>query len=304
MWAVIDIGSNTIRLVLYSLEDGRIRPMLNKKYPAGLAGYVDPANNIRPKGVQALLEILSDVQTILSSVSHEEVFPFATAALRNSANCQTIVKLIREKTGLDVRILSGEEEAVFDYYGACQDGIGDSGLLVDVGGGSTELTFFKNREILFATSIPLGSLNLYKSFVREIIPSCKEGRKIRRAVQDYLEEMALPDVDLPSQPIYSVGGTARAALKIMQDCYGLGSSNEYTRLHLKDFISLMERDRQELIQDILRLAPDRVHTVMPGLLVFQTVAKHYGSASFVTSRFGVREGYLIHCLKEKGYSLG
>lgn len=304
MWAVIDIGSNTIRLVLYSLENGKPHPMLNKKYPAGLAGYIDAANNIRPKGIQSLLEVLSDIQTILSSISHEEVFPFATAALRNSANGEAVISLIKEKTGLEVRILSGEEEATFDYYGAAQDGIGDSGLLADVGGGSTELTFFQGGEILTATSIPLGSLNLYRSYVSGVIPTEKEARKIRRAVRDYLDEIVLPEGEISSQPIYSVGGTARAALKIMQDCYALGSSNEYTRLHLKDFISLIDSDPRELLQDILRLAPDRVHTVIPGLLVFQTVAKHYGSASFVTSRFGVREGYLIHCLKEKGYMLG
>ena len=85
MWAVIDIGSNTIRLVIYLVEDGRPRAMLNKKYPVGLAGYIDETNRIQPEGVQVLLEALTDVGTILKYIQPACVLPFGTAALRNSA---------------------------------------------------------------------------------------------------------------------------------------------------------------------------------------------------------------------------
>ena len=223
MWAVIDIGSNTIRLVIYSVEQGQPHSMLNKKYAVGLAGYVDASNRICKEGIAVLLEALSDIREILECIHPERVLPFGTATLRNTANGEEIVAMIREEIGMDVRVLTGEEEAVFDYYGALQDGIGNSGLLVDVGGGSTELTFFQNHKIVAATSFPLGSLNLYKTYVDKLLPTEKEARQIKKAVKHCLAQITLPDQELTTQPIYSVGGTARAALKLMQEKFSLVS---------------------------------------------------------------------------------
>ena len=299
MWAVIDIGSNTIRLVIYLMEEDRPRPMLNKKYAVGLAGYIDETNSIQPEGIQVLLDALTDIGVILKYIQPTCVFPFGTAALRNSANGEEIVSLIQEKCGLKVQVLTGEEEAVMDYYGALQDGIGGSGLLVDVGGGSTELTFFEDQKIVLATSIPLGSLNLYKTYVKRLIPTKKEAQRIKKAVREQLQVLSFPTEALPAQPIYSVGGTARAAQLLMRKKYDLDASGEYTRLQLKEFLSAIEDDPKELLQEILRTSPDRVHTLVPGLLVFQTIAKYFGTTSFVTSRYGVREGYLMQRLAEK-----
>lgn len=300
MWAVIDIGSNTIRLVIYSVEQGRPRAMLNKKYAVGLAGYVDEENRIQPEGVQVLLNALTEIETILSYIQPVCVLPFGTAALRNSANGAEVVARIEETCRMKVEVLTGEEEAVLDYYGVRLDGIGDSGLLVDVGGGSTELTFFRDGTILFATSIPLGSLNLYKKCVKGLIPTKKEAQRIKRLVNDALQALSLPEAALVTQPIYSVGGTARAALLMMRKKFNLSDSNTYTRLQLKEFLASIEENPKAVMQDILRTAPDRVHTLVPGLLVFQGIAKYFRSASFVVSRFGVREGYLMQRLADKG----
>ncbi len=300
MWAVIDIGSNTIRLVIYALESGQPRPMLNKKYAAGLAGYVDGSNRISPEGIEVLLEALTDIEGILRYIRPQRVLPFGTASLRNSANGTEIVDRIREVCGWDVRILTGEEEAVFDYYGARRSGIGDSGLLVDVGGGSTELTFFQNRQVAAATSIPLGSLNLYKKWVDGLLPTHKEAQRIKKEVNRYLREIPLPAEGLTAQPIVGVGGTARALLKLMKQQGVLGESAAYTRRQLKNLFAELGTDPQKLVYSILRACPDRVHTLLPGTLVFLSVSKYFGADRFLTSPYGVREGYLLHCLAEEG----
>ena len=122
--------------------------MLNKKYAVGLAGYVDCRRKDLRRRHGKLLEILSEIRTILNYVQVENIFPFGTASLRNSTNGREIVSLIQEKCGFNVQILTGEEEAVFDYYGATNADINSSGLLVDVGGGSTELAFSKIKILL------------------------------------------------------------------------------------------------------------------------------------------------------------
>lgn len=301
MWAIIDIGSNTVRLVVYTLENGKINPMLNKKYSAALAGYVDGNGMIKDEGIQKLLSILLEIRKILSYISVKEVFPFATASLRNSVNGREIVSLIREKCGFDVRILTGKEEAVFDYYGVIGKDYANNGIVVDVGGGSTELTFFKGDTIITATSIPLGSLQLYKTFVDGIIPNEKEAKKIKKEVRGFLEEIVVPDDITQTETIYSVGGTARASLRVINEIYARPENCvSYTRNELKHFLSDVNDRPEKMLKSISLCEPDRIHTIIPGLLIFETISKFYDSKDFIISDYGVREGFLTHMLKEKG----
>ena len=300
MWAVIDIGSNTIRLVIYSMENGRLNPMLNKKYPAGLAGYIADNNEINDEGIELLVEILNDIEKILRYIRPEEVYPFGTAALRNSANCEKVIRTVKKECGFDIHILTGKEEAIFDYYGAAESGIGESGLLVDVGGGSTELTFFKNKEIIKATSIPLGSLNMYRKWVSGLLPSRDEAHYIKKEIKGFLETIDIDRDRIISQPVYSVGGTARAALKLMKEKFDLKGSKEYTLDQMKSVLKYKDEKKKELLASILKSSPDRVHTVIPGMLIFRTIAGYFGSESFVTVDYGVREGYLMNRLVRGG----
>lgn len=82
MWGVIDIGSNTIRLATYSVREGRLYPMLNKKYAAGLASYITEDRAISPGGIYKLTEVLSEIKSMLRYIQVQEIFPFATASLQ------------------------------------------------------------------------------------------------------------------------------------------------------------------------------------------------------------------------------
>ena len=148
MYAVIDIGSNTIRLVLYKIENNQIKSLLNKKSPAGLAGYINKDRCLKKSGIRKAVAVLSEFKEILDHMTIQEVFPFATASLRNINNAPEVLEAIRENCGFEVRILSGEEEAIFDYYGALQAMEMDKGLLTDIGGGSTEIVRLENGKIV------------------------------------------------------------------------------------------------------------------------------------------------------------
>lgn len=192
MYAVIDIGSNSMRLVLYKLADGEPRQMLNSKQPAGLAGYIDKEQQLTPRGVQKAVEVLQRFQAILDSVHPKRVYVFATASLRNIINTQEVLEEIRRICGLEVRVLTGQEEAIFDYFGALRTLNGPDGLLVDIGGGSTELVLFHDRQVTSACSLPMGSLNMYTRFVRDIIPTADELRDISRHAESLLKTVEFP----------------------------------------------------------------------------------------------------------------
>ena len=300
MYAVIDIGSNSMRLVLYKLADGEPRQMLNSKQPAGLAGYIDKEQQLTPRGVQKAVEVLQRFQAILDSVHPKRVYVFATASLRNIINTQEVLEEIRRICGLEVRVLTGQEEAIFDYFGALRTLNGPDGLLVDIGGGSTELVLFHDRQVTSACSLPMGSLNMYTRFVRDIIPTADELRDISRHAESLLKTVEFPAERDCIPALYGVGGTCRASCSLNDELYGDQSGyGGYPCKRIHKMLKRLKTDRRELLSAIVKTVPDRLHTLLPGLAILEAVANRYQCRSFAASPYGVREGYLMYMLEEE-----
>jgi exopolyphosphatase/guanosine-5'-triphosphate,3'-diphosphate pyrophosphatase len=296
MYAVIDIGSNTIRLVLYKREAGELRQVLSSKEPAGLAGYLDPAGRLMPQGVRKAVDALHRFQAILESVRPDSVHAFATASLRNITNTREVLDAIQTETGLAVRVLSGSEEAVFDYFGALRTLEPSEGLLVDIGGGSTELVLFREREVVSACSLPMGSLNLYTRFVKDILPTGKELKAIRAYAGELLDSVRL---SLPAgAALCGVGGSCRAVCALEDELSGEGTGGKgFPCGRIQEMRRLLRTDRRRLLSALIKAAPDRIHTLLPGMAVLETVARRYGCGHFSASPYGVREGYLLYLLE-------
>lgn len=300
MYGVIDIGSNTIRLVVYQVADGRIRPMLNKKYIVGLAGYVDQQNRLTKTGIYRAVAALQELRTIVENIQIDALYVFATASLRNICNTDQALCIIRKETGYDVQVITGKDEALYDYYGALHALPLETGLLVDIGGGSTELVCFRGGTIECAKSLPFGSLNLHMRCVKDILPEKKERTEIRRAVLAQLDEVDLP-APTPGGVLCCVGGTARAAYKLIDDRYDDSIiAGQYEVKYLKKYLHFFEKHRRECTRQLLEIVPERIHTVIPGMIALKTIAEAYGCTQLLTSSNGVREGYLLHILQERG----
>lgn len=301
MYGVIDIGSNSIRLSVYSIEKGQIRLILNKKEMAGLAGYIDHNQNISEKGIEKAAGVLLGFQALLDIISLDEVFVFATASLRNVNNTAEAVEKIRQKARFNVRVLTGNEEAVFDYFGAVQSVDMTDGLLVDIGGGSTELVFFKGKEVVFSDSIPIGSLNMYLQHVSDIVPNISEKKRIEQTVASYLQRLNLPEYDLSAERVCGVGGTIRATGKLCSDFFEKEKNkNLFACKKIKKILDLMESDRKDTLLRLLRICPERIHTILPGMVILRTITGYYKSKTVTVSPYGVREGYLYYMLQERG----
>jgi len=292
MYGIIDIGSNTIRLVLYDIRDGKIQPMLNKKFTAGLAGYVKKGR-MTDEGVEVLIEILNEFAAILEYVQVDELFCLATAAIRNSANADDIAQKVKERTGFDLIILSGEEEARYDYYGAMQSVKEASGLVVDIGGGSTELVFYSDDAVSRMYSIPLGSLTAYQDWVSNILPTAEEAEMIALSMKEALSAVSAE----PKSVICGVGGSIRAAGKV---CRELGKPLENEHIRMEDLASLLEVPQKTLAGAILKTAPERIHTFLPGLILLCTIAEKWEVKELVVSTSGVKEGFLLAHLMQEG----
>ncbi len=300
MYGVIDLGSNTVRLVLYKVIDNTIEPKLSKKHTAGLVSYVKK-RRLTPEGIQKVVDALNDFKMILENVRVERLYIFATASLRNIENTLEVTAEIKKQTGFDVDVISGREEAVFDYYGATQTIDMHDGLLVDIGGGSTELVFYKDNEIITTESLPIGSLNAYTTFVSDLLPTPEERKAIEKAVTAQLDAIPLPCKTIPTSIICGVGGTVRASCRLNHTINGKNSAGaEYSCRDLQKMIDLAETNRKTAISQILKVAPERIHTLVPGMIILQTIAGYYAGNKVIVSRSGVRDGYLYHKLETAG----
>lgn len=301
MYCVIDIGSNTIRLVVYRVENNTIKPMLNKKYSVGLAGYINKKQTLNKKGILKTISVLKEYRLIIDMLPDCEVFPFATASLRNIVNSAEVLNAIKEETGFSVRILSGHEEALFSYNGAMQTLPTDNGIVADIGGGSTEIVLIADKSPLCAESVPIGSLNLYESYINILLPTKKELSKIETAVKKQIKNLSLPKNIITNQPLCAVGGTARAALEIYKYINNISDNiTGYDCGFFDELLNMYSDSHSKMIDIILKTSPDRIHTILPGIVILKTVSEYFKCSAVTTSPFGVREGYLCHILKERG----
>lgn len=287
-YAVIDIGSNTMRLSVYSCCGGHVSVLFTKKETAGLAGYVTDGA-MTEDGADQCVTVLKSFQESLLGIRIDGLSVFATASLRNICNTEDILRTIARRTGIKVEILSGQEEAVLDFIGATHSVGMKNGLLIDIGGGSTELTAFSEQTISCAESISMGSLSLYTNYVEELLPTPAEQKAIRRAVWKKLETVK-PLSGSQFTDICGVGGTIRAVQKMNRHVGG--HSDGFSVKELRTLLAKMQKPDKGTLRMILKAVPDRIHTLIPGMLILDTAAEYFKSECVQVSAFGVREGFL------------
>lgn len=290
--AIIDLGSNTIRLCVYEHSDNDVKTILEKKEMAGLVNYVEN-EKLSTKGIEAACEILNKFNDVLNNLQVEEdnIHIFATASLRNIVNTKEVIEVIKVRTNRQVELLSGEEEATLDFIGTTKCLDLENGIIVDIGGGSTEIVLFQNNAIRYATSIPIGSLNMYVKFVKKIIPKNEERKLIRQTVLNNLETLDFEEETYPT--ICGIGGTVRGITKLNNSIYNLPSNNTNIQTsHIKEILALVKNSHRETLTPILRTVPDRIHTIIPGMIIIDTIADFFASSNIILSKYGIREGYL------------
>lgn len=288
--AIIDIGSNSIRLTLYEIENSSFKILFREKIMAGLAGYVENGA-LSAEGMECACAGLLTFRGILQTLHIEHISVFATASLRNISNTQQALGIIRAATGYSVEVLSGESEALLGYAGAMQELHLRSGAFLDIGGASTEIvTFDEGKPVDFA-SFPIGSLSLYRRCVKRILP----GQGSLKRLQQEIDKTIQPGhAALAERPLLvGVGGTARAAFKLAQHYYKISSDcHTITAGQLNGLCSFLCSGKKEASDLILRLEAERIHTLVPGVLILQHIFQLFGAQQLIISKYGVREGYL------------
>ena len=291
-YAVIDLGSNTIRLSVYGCEGGQCYKIFSQKEVAGLAGYVSNGF-LEMAGIQKACAILNSFHKIASKLAPpENIHLFATASLRNIENRGQAVRMIAGETSLIPDVLTGDEEAAFGFAGVSQVIRGDSGLMIDIGGASTELVVFKDRQPVHRTSIPFGCLNLYMNCVHDIMPTNSERKQIKQIIKEQFSRIDW-NIDGRLTCMVGIGGTMRAALKLSRALFNVPyDQNEIHAGCVKEISEMLENNLNDIHHTVYKTIPDRLHTIAPGLSILKRAIKTFGCEIITVSEFGIREGYL------------
>lgn len=307
-YGVIDLGSNSIRLVIYDVACDKRRTyspkdfhsIINDKVMAGLAAFVEDGV-FGVGGVARASNVLRSHAKRAKYFNCKRLDVFATAVLRNANNCKEAVAEIEENSGLKINLLSARDESHLGFVGAkCSNNL-QAGTLIDIGGGSTELTRIKGGKDSENRSLPIGSLSSFAQNVAGVIPSRDEMDAITAAARQRLA--ALPDVGVyKSEKLYGVGGSVRAVAKLVAQVPGFENKGvipdknrvkTLTNDHISGILKFCRDDSNAYAHAALKASAERVHTVTPGCLILQELFSELGAQSLEICKYGVREGYLI-----------
>jgi exopolyphosphatase / guanosine-5'-triphosphate,3'-diphosphate pyrophosphatase len=288
--AVIDIGSNSVRLVIYRLEGRAIWTVFNEKVLAGLGRDVARTGRLSPDGVAATLTTLKRFKAVLDAADRAQIFVVATAAVREAADGPDFVGLVKSAAGLDVRVLSGAEEARYSALGVLAGAPDADGVAGDLGGSSLELTRIAHGETEDGVSLPLGAFALRSPDGFDPVRA-----KIHAA-------RVLDDVDeaFERRNFYAVGGGWRnlALLQMRIAGYPLQIVHQYemSAADALDAARFIARQSKGSLERIPGVSRRRLETIPYAAIVLEALINRLGLERISMSAYGLREGLLFEAM--------
>jgi exopolyphosphatase/guanosine-5'-triphosphate,3'-diphosphate pyrophosphatase len=291
LYGIVDIGSNTVKLNVYRYKDNDISVVFSKKENLGLIFYIKNGK-LTNKGIEKLVNVLKNMKNDLDYSKIENYSFFSTAALRNIENTAHVTQIIKDKVNIEIDVLSGEEEGELSFIGSISTIKKDNGILIDVGGGSVEIVLFKNKKIKAGYSIPIGSLKIYNEYVSDMIPDEKECNLIKERIYSELERI---DFNNDEKILFmcGVGGGIRTIEKILVDLNLQKKKADLINVKLLEQLETeLNHNNKDTYCKILHVKPSRIHTLVPTLLIVESITSYFGCEELQISKFSVREGYL------------
>ncbi len=286
--AAIDIGSNAMRLLInYVYEIPGSRPVFNKtsivRMPIRLGEDVFTNKKISEKNTARLVDAMKAYKLMMDIYGVEHYLAYATSAMRESANGKEVVSKIKKQSGIGIEIIDGNTEAQLIFATELQSFVldGNNYLYVDVGGGSTELTFISNGEVQFSQSFPVGTVRLLEGKVEQnVYPEMKK----------WIEEnIRKHDVDLIGS-----GGNINHVYKYSGVKLGKPLAGSYLRSRYK---KVREMSYEERLQE-LNMKTDRADVVEYALEIYTKVMKWSRAKKIHVPKIGISDG-MIRSLYEK-----
>ncbi|MBL7720370.1 MAG: exopolyphosphatase [Chitinophagaceae bacterium] len=287
--AAIDIGSNAARLLITDVIAGpqgvnEFIKVVLVRVPLRLGFDVFDKGEISDGKVEKIIKTIKSYKLLLDVYEVKHLKACATSAMRDAANSPEIIKKVKAETGIDIEIISGDQEASLIYENHIAENLtnDESYLYIDVGGGSTELTFFSDGKLVFKKSFNIGTIRLLKNQVTEATwDELKEF--IRNKTKGYHHVTAIGS-----------GGNINKIFSISKRKEGKPLNLELLRDYYKEFSNLSLSQRISLH----KLREDRADVIVPALLIYINVMRWADASEIFVPKIGLADG-LIHTLHEE-----
>ncbi|GMN02940.1 Ppx/GppA family phosphatase [Erythrobacter sp. MTPC3] len=298
--AILDIGSNTVRLVVYGGTMRAPTVLLNEKVTAKLGRDIASEGKLADEAVKLAMRGLERFALLLDDLGVEDVEMVATAAVRDASNGKEFVESLR-KLGFEPRVLSGEEEACLSACGVAGAFPGATGTVADLGGGSLELVGVDQGEPGLAVSLPLGTLRLI-DYRADASSDTAMRKSLEKAVKKGAGEFGSSIGK--GQPLYLVGGTWRCmAVYAMQEAGHPLSDPHGFELTAKDALALaktLAEENPDKLKERDRISSMRAEKLPDAAVLLQALMSQIEPSGLVFSSWGIREGLIYDKLPAHG----
>jgi exopolyphosphatase/guanosine-5'-triphosphate,3'-diphosphate pyrophosphatase len=310
--SVIDIGTNTMLLLIAESDESTdgVKTILDIQRVPRLGKGVDAARNILPSSITIAAGIINEYKAISAEHKSEQITATATSFIRDSGNKSEFISSIKNATGIEIEILSGQDEAKYTFLGGVFDkisGKADGNMtVIDIGGGSTEITlgsFTKEKssaDIIGSKSLNVGSVRLNEKFLNQHPPESGSISSTEFFIDDLLNQSFKPDEfdkSGKSLSLIGVAGTVTtlAAIKHNLPAFDAAvvdgtvlSLNEIDRI-FSDLTSMQLKK----IYSLGNYMEGRADIIIPGILILKTFMRKFGFESVTVSTKGLRYGIFL-----------
>ena len=303
--AGIDIGTNTLRLLVAEIGPGSFRELYSDRRITRLGQDLDRTGSLSPDARERSMDALVVFAEAIRR--HEAIHAVAvgTSALRNAQNSAEYLIEVKKRTGLAIRVITGEEEARLTLLGVARalsdvpqkDGLPASSFVIDIGGGSTELIMTTPDLALRSASLPLGAVYLTERFIKHDPPSLDEITLLRRAIKESLEEHSAGITPDPDAVFVGTAGTITtlAAMDQRLAQYDPDTINRYPMARTSIDAIVVKLCTSTLAQrrSFPGLEQGREDIILAGAVVTQEIMKRFGFQTMIVSDWGLREGIVL-----------
>lgn len=300
--SVIDLGFNSVKMVNYEVRKDRSYLAYQQEgVKVKLGEGLTKGGYLTGEPVERTIEALKLFRDVISFDSIRHVLPVATSAVRDAVNKADFLRLVRDQTGFQFNVLTGQEEAFYSYVGALGSTCVPTSLFFDLGGGSLEMVYTENYSIKKVRSYPLGALRLSQKYGDDGVFSKKAYGKMEGHILDVLPERKELGMSIDTT-LVGVGGTLRAIARYEQDLsdYQLDKIHNY-RVDYSSISAIAKKlyrmDADEL-GETKAIGSNRVDTIVAGSAVISLLMQKLGFDKVVVSARGLREGILSAFLRD------
>ncbi len=300
--AALDVGSNTVLMLVVEYNDGQLRVLADMSRITRLGRGVDASGCLDPESAARTIDAIVEFADRARALGAEKIVGVATAALRDASDRSDFIARVKQRAGITLEIIRGEAEAQLSYL-STQKGLGLDPyaelLIVDIGGGSTELIRAEPKHSLEVVSLQIGSVRLTERIVHHDPPLATEVEDLRTAIADALRQLGWayhPDV------MVGVAGTVTTlcaiALELEHYSPEVVHSHRLAGKEILRIIALLGSMPLEERKKLRGIEPGRADVLLTGAVILVGVMEYFGCEDVIVSDQGVRWG-LVWCEVEK-----